>query len=195
MERPVLQPLRRLTASVNLTSIRSQSTTRRTKKALKIAPHPSFLDNGTDDHIVFNPPSSAPSVYHTPFKFLPKTDPRRQANLTQLLRASAPASSPSAPEVGGTPSFVAPKHNVTAEQIEEMRALRSSDPATWSVLALAKKFQCSNYFVLMCCRANPQHRQSEKERLEAIKARWGPIRTKAREDRQKRKVMLGRGEL
>lgn len=205
MERPVLQPIRRLASSLPLTTKRTQATTGRTKKALKVAPHPSFVNTANEDHIIFNPPSSVASVYHTPFKFLPRQDPRRQANLTRLIRAGSSASTPTAaaaafelaPSVGTAANggFVPPKHHVTREQVEEMRSLRASDPATWSVLALAKKFGCSNYFVLMCCRAPAEHKASEKARLEAIKARWGPIRTKAREERQKRKVLLGRDQL
>lgn len=208
MERPVLQPLRRLaTASQFLlprTAKRTQATASRTRKALKIAPHESFLaGKSNEDHIIFNPPSSAPSVYHTPFKFLPRSDPRRQANLTQIIRASSSSSSSTtastvtAPELGtqANGGFVPPKQNVTREQVEEMRALRALDPTKWSVAALAAKYDCTNWFVMMCCKASPEHKASEQARLEAIKARWGPIRTKAREERQKRKAMLGRSEL
>jgi hypothetical protein len=200
MGRPVLQSFRRTATHLPLTARRTQATTSRTKRALKIAPHQSFLNHTNEDHIIYNPPSSAPSVYHTPFKFLPRTDPRRQANLTQLIRSASPATSTGAtlaPLVGTSPNggFVPPKQNVTRDQVEEMRALRASDPTKWSVLALAKKFNCSNWFVMMCCKASAEHRASEKARLEAIKARWGPIRTKAREEREKRKAMLARGEL
>ncbi|KAH8195660.1 hypothetical protein TruAng_010167 [Truncatella angustata] len=199
MERPVLQPARRLASSLTLTAKRTQATTSRTKKALKIGPHPSFLNTTNEDHIVFNPPSSTPSVYHTPFKFLPRTDPRRQANLTQLIRASSSSTATSelAPQVGSEPNggFAPPKHSVTREQVEEMRSLRASDPARWSVAALAGKFGCSNFFVMMCCKASAEHRASETARLDAIKSRWGPIKSKAREERQKRKVLLLKGQL
>ncbi|ETS74556.1 hypothetical protein PFICI_13040 [Pestalotiopsis fici W106-1] len=201
MERPALQPLRRLASQhLPLTAKRTQATASRTRKALKIAPHESFLAGKTnEDHIIFNPPSSAPSVYHTPFKFLPRSDPRRQANLTQIIRASSSPASTGvvAPELGTQTNggFVPPKQNVTREQVEEMRALRALDPTKWSVAALAKKFDCTNWFVMMCCKASPEHKASEQARLEAIKARWGPIRTQAREERKKRKAMLGRSEL
>lgn len=84
---------------------------------------------------------------------------------------------------------------MTQEQVEEMRKLRAEDPITWSVHRLAEKFECSNYFVMMCCKASREHKDRERERLEAIKARWGPIRTHAREERQKRKHLLLRGAL
>lgn len=161
---------------------------------LKIPPHPSFLtpSNG-EQAIIFNPPSAAPNVYHTPFKFLPKTDPRRQSNLTHLLGVSA--DSHRLPPAATKTSEIQPKRNVSLEEVDEMRRLRLEDPRTWSVTALAKKFDCTKYFVMMCCKSSDDHRQSEKARLEAIKARWGPIRKKAREERQKRKVLLAKGEL
>ncbi|KAI1812935.1 mitochondrial ribosomal protein subunit L20-domain-containing protein [Poronia punctata] len=174
---------------------RHQSTTSRTKKMLKLPPHPDFITpQSGKDHIIFNPPAAAPSVYHTPFKFLPKTDPRRQANVSHLLRQSADpavAGSPLPPQVPAHEM----KYNVTQEQVEEMRQLRAEDPRKWSVLALAKRYDCSPYFVMMCCKADADHKKSELERLDAIKARWGTIRTKARVERQKRKKMLLRGEL
>ncbi|KAI1148221.1 mitochondrial ribosomal protein subunit L20-domain-containing protein [Nemania diffusa] len=183
---------------------RHQSTTSRTKKMLKIPPHPDFLTPRTgQNHIIYNPPASVASVYHTPFKFLPKSDPRRQANLGQLLRSPS-ASHPHAP--GGGQSGILPpptsaaetrekKYNVTREEVAEMRALRAQNPMTWSVHRLAEKFNCAPLFVMICCKASAEHKNKERERLEAIKARWGPIRTQAREDRKKRKSMLLRGAL
>lgn len=163
---------------------------------LKIPPHPSFVqpkDQGFGEHIIYNPPSSAPSVYHTPFKFLPKTDPRRQANLSQLL---VPDDDPLtlAPLATKRDGLVK-KHNVTKEEVEEMRQLRMSDPLKWSVVKLAEKYNCSSWFVMMCCTAPEEHNRAERERLQAIKDRWGPIRRRAREERDKRRVLLHRDEL
>ncbi|KAJ9156400.1 hypothetical protein NKR23_g1527, partial [Pleurostoma richardsiae] len=82
---------------IQLPARRHKSTANRTKRALSVPPHPSFLAHGApveqqqqlqQDHIIFNPPSSAPSVFHTPFKFLPRSDPRRRANLTALFAQS-----------------------------------------------------------------------------------------------------------
>lgn len=178
---------------------------------LKIAPHPDFLTpNSGQNHIIFNPPASAPSVYHTPFKFLPKTDPRRQANLSQLFRTSGdilaggPSRTSSASAGGATGSTTLPppsrayetrerKYHVTEEQVEEMRRLRTEDPVEWSVLKLAAKFECTPMFVMICCRPSREHHVKERERLEAIKARWGPKRTKARDERTKRRTLLLQG--
>ena len=87
------------------------------------------------------------------------------------------------------------KYNVTREQVEEMRQLRAADPVTWSVHRLAEKYDCAPFFVMMCCKASPEHKEKERLRLEAIKARWGTVRTKAREERAKRKVLLAQGAL
>ena len=64
--------------ALNAPSTRQESSYRRSKQRLNIKPHPSLLQqNQLQDHIIFNPPSSMPSVLHTPLKFLPKEDPRR----------------------------------------------------------------------------------------------------------------------
>ncbi|KAI1439094.1 hypothetical protein GGR50DRAFT_104 [Xylaria sp. CBS 124048] len=198
---------------------RYQSSTSRTKKALKIPPHPDFLTpQSGQTHIVYNPPASAPSVYHTPLKFLPKTDPRRRASLGRLVHiassssarsglghasSSASASAeqqqqsnqPQLPPVmrGYDPNFQ--KYTVSEEQVEEIRRLRAEDPVKWSVLALADKFNCRPVFIMKVCRASPEHREREKERLEAIEARWGPAKVRARSERKKRMELLLRGAL
>ncbi|KAK8069539.1 hypothetical protein PG994_006155 [Apiospora phragmitis] len=213
--RPVLRPLTTLLNSCSRAGqTRLASSTRRTKKALKLPPHPSFLVSGAEaDHITYNPPSAAPSVYHTPFKFLPPSDPRRQAQLSSLLRgstglaATAAVSNPTTvpatettekrevPALEEKHQVPVPKYNVTREQVAEMRALRASDPMKWSVVRLAERFECSKLFVMICCKASAEHQARERERKEAIKARWGPSRSLAREDRKKRRTLLLRGEL
>ncbi len=136
-----------------------------------------------------------PSVYHTPFKFLPKSDPRRQANLIQLIRSPVDRHTAQLPPTARKSEGREKKYNVTREQVEEMRQLRAGDPMTWSVLKLADKFKCSPVFVMMCCKASPEHKDKERQRLEAIKARWGITRTKARDERRKRMTLLLRGAL
>ncbi|OJD31742.1 60s ribosomal protein [Diplodia corticola] len=63
------------------TQRRHESTTRRQLNRLRSvpsAPYATPSPSHTADHIIFNPPSSAPSVYHTPLKFLPAHDRRRE---------------------------------------------------------------------------------------------------------------------
>ncbi|KAK0652204.1 mitochondrial ribosomal protein subunit L20-domain-containing protein [Cercophora newfieldiana] len=191
-----------------LRGTRQKSTASRTKRALNIAPHPSFLASPADasnpatasgSHIIFNPPSSAPSVYHTPFKFLPKSDPRRRANLTASLFASSTTikfnrDGAAAAAIAEKLPLVRPEapktYHLTEADVAEMRRLRAADPLTNSVSALATRFNCPKLFVVMCCHSNAKHQEEMAARKEAIKGRWGPRKTAAREDRQRRKQML-----
>lgn len=216
----LLGPAARRCASATRTllkhQVRTKATSARTRRALNIAPHPSFLvaDSNSsssqyaNDTIIFNPPSSAASVYHTPFKFLPKTDPRRRANLASLFEshfgggaaaaaAAAAANAVDASQLGPVvqPPPVFDRPPVTKEEVEEMRQLRSDDPHRWTVRALSEKFQIPQSFVMACCQAPKEKLEFERKKLELISKRWGAIKRKARDDREKRREMLFRGEI
>ncbi|QYS97606.1 hypothetical protein H0G86_004831 [Trichoderma simmonsii] len=209
----LLTPLRCLSApravtaavSLPLTSSRGHKTTARTKRALKISPHDSFLPSRTTefpaaDSIIYNPPASEASPAHTPFIFLPRNDPRRLAITRLRSTASNPTAYDSSQANGELPPEMRykrrqPKYNLTKEHIEEMRRLRNEDPLTWSVQKLARKFECSTVFVQMAAPAPPEHLQWLKGKLERKMERWGPKKTAAREDRKRRAEMLYRGEL
>ncbi|KAL6815429.1 mitochondrial ribosomal protein subunit L20 domain-containing protein [Trichoderma sp. SZMC 28013] len=212
----LLAPLRCLSAprasaavaavSLPFTSSRGHKTTARTKRALKIAPHDSFLPSRTAaaafpaaDSIIYNPPASEASPAHTPFIFLPRNDPRRLA-ITRLRSTANDPTAYSQANDGQLPPEMRykrrqPKYNLTKEHIEEMRRLRNEDPLTWSVQKLARKFECSTVFVQMAAPAPPEHLQWLKGKLERKMERWGPKKTQAREDRKRRAEMLYRGEL
>ncbi|WYZ41459.1 hypothetical protein EsH8_V_000354 [Colletotrichum jinshuiense] len=200
--------LRQQTAvTVSAVPRRGHKTTSRTKRALNLPPHPDFLPStpAVGDTIIFNPPSAAPSVYHTPFKFLPPTDPRRRANLSSLFASSAAATSqttssssaarPLPPALNVPSRGSNPRYHLSRDDVAEIRRLRAEDPARWSVTALARKFDCSETFITICTPAPRDHKERLDRKLEAVKGRWGSIRTKAREDRTRRKEMLFRGEL
>ncbi|KAL7959476.1 mitochondrial ribosomal protein subunit L20 domain-containing protein [Trichoderma compactum] len=208
----LLTPLRCLSAprasaavSLPLASSRGHKTTARTKRALKMAPHDSFLPSRTAafpaaDSIIYNPPASEASPAHTPFIFLPRNDPRRLAITRLRSTANDPAAYSKANGEHQLPPEMRykrrqPKYNLTKEHIEEMRRLRSEDPLTWSVQKLARKFECSTVFVQMAAPAPPEHLQWLKGKLERKMERWGPKKTQAREDRKRRAEMLYRGEL
>lgn len=85
----LLRPSRHATSSNSIEFRRGEATYRRHIKKLSIPPAPSFgpqkptrrrLDESipASSHIIFNPPPTAPNVYHTPLKFMPKSDRRRQ---------------------------------------------------------------------------------------------------------------------
>lgn len=169
----------------NTTARRHESSSRRTKHRLNVKPDVSFLSNSSlrQDHIIHNPPSSAPSVYHTPLIFMPKEDKRKHL----FAATAAPqASSTRLPPV--IPKFkpVGVRHHLKDSDIAEIQKLRTSDPEKWTALRLSKKFNCSMRFISMCCEAPEEKKERVRQKQEATMARWGPRRTMAREDREKR---------
>lgn len=171
---------------------RHQTTYRRTQKRLNLPPDPSFLPSKTEsqDHIIFNPPPSAPSVYHTPPVFLPPDDVRRQ-----LLGATKPKI-PETLTQRLPPPVRKPyqkKYHLREDDFREMRRLRMEDPIQWSAAKLAKKFECSSLFVGFVTEgiANKK-REQQKQVLDMVKSRWGPKRRRAREDRALRKENWGK---
>ena len=178
--------------SLNTTARRHESSFRRTKQRLNVKPDSSFeLSNNSPkhDHIVFNPPSSAPSVLHTPLKFLPKEDKRRQLLEATSRRTPGPTR---LPPLVSKPSL--PKHHLTDADIAEIQRLRAADPMKWSQNKLAKKFNCSMHFIVICCQTAPEKKELERSKLQTVKARWGPKRTRAREDRAKRRDLILKDE-
>ena len=168
---------------------RHVSSFRRTKKMLLVQPDQSFKSTtGTQDHIIYNPPSSAPNVYHTPLKFLPKDDPRRRLH-TLLHPTSASTSTTSLPPA--VRPVYEKKYHLKESDIAEIRRLRAEDPRQWTRVRLAEKFECSQFFVSLCCSA-PQIKDERSAELEKIKEKWGRTKTEAREDRQTRKQSWGK---
>ncbi|KAJ5710740.1 hypothetical protein N7488_004896 [Penicillium malachiteum] len=170
-------------------SRRYQSSYRRTKQRLRVKPDASFGPSSqTRDHIIHNPPSSAPSVYHTPNKFLPANDVRR------AMRTEKPSTTDASELPGVYKTEAQRKYHLNPSDIEEIRTLRLADPMTWSRHKLAKRFECSPLFIAMVCEASPEKKQIQKQVLEAVQSRWGPKRRMAREDRQLRREAWGRDE-
>ncbi|OJD28167.1 hypothetical protein ACJ73_00428 [Blastomyces percursus] len=194
---PFLLPSWSESATSVLVCRRYQSTFRRLKQRLRVKPDASFspLPPSSPERIIYNPPSSAPSVYHTPTKFLPPNDVRRK-----LRAASTPVDQlqPQQQQHSRLPLVFRHKSqtkNILGEQeIAEMRKLRLQDPMKWSRYALAQKFGCSAHFVMQVCDADPQKKAIQQQVLEAIKSRWGKKRTIAREDRQLRKELWARDQ-
>lgn len=84
---------------------RHESTTRRHRKLLALPEAPSFTPDRSSPTLIFNPPSAAPSVYHTPLKFLPKEDKRRALYAAHAGTASRSALASRTPSIAtpGTP--------------------------------------------------------------------------------------------
>ncbi|KAN0108541.1 Mitochondrial ribosomal protein subunit L20 domain containing protein [Hyaloscypha variabilis] len=186
--------------ALNAASSRHESSYRRSRSRLNVKPEPSFLPSYSkapvqQDHIIFNPPSSAPSVLHTPLSFLPKEDKRKQ-----LLVATAKKFSPSTPMRLPPPIRTKPKvphHHLSDADIAEILKLKHQDPDHWTNAKLARKFNCSSLFISICltqCTADNTKRKLElKQKKEAIEARWGPRRRKAREEQERRFQLAYRG--
>ncbi|MCJ1481426.1 hypothetical protein MMC06_001584 [Schaereria dolodes] len=177
---------------------RHESSARRTTKRLRAKPDPSFTSSlnssqENQDHIVFNPPSSAPSPYHTPAKFLPPTDPRRQI-LSQSYSHENPYQNSDRRLPPPVRKPYEKSYHLNDDQIAEIRQLRTEDPFKWSQKKLAEKFNCSPLFVTFVCAASREKQEQAKQVLENVKARWGPRRRNAREERAKRREMWGRDE-
>ncbi|KAF2845907.1 hypothetical protein T440DRAFT_256368 [Plenodomus tracheiphilus IPT5] len=196
-----------------LSQCRHESSTRRHRKLLALPEAPSYTAIRSAPTLVFNPPSSAPSVYHTPLKFLPKEDKRRQLHAAAQIyattaahrRQSSPVAAPGTPL--SSPSSLPPrptsalptplrepyekKYHLTDAEVEEIRSLRQSDPKVWTRVRLAEKFGCSQFFVGMVAKA-PERAAAVAQTHEAARQKWGDRRKIAREDRERRKALWGR---
>lgn len=181
-----------------LISRRYQSSYRRTRSRLNIKPDPSFLPSKTEphDHIIYNPPPSAPNVYHTPTIFLPKTDRRRQFHKGAIPTDAQASLTSSTPPSELPPPVRQPyekRYHLTLEEMNEMRRLRTEDPIEWSAKKLAKKFDCSGIFVGFVTEGIAKEKQKQQKQLtQVVKSRWGVKRRTAREDRALRRERWGR---
>ena len=186
-------------SSISYIPRRHESSARRTTKRLRVKPSASLTANippeQINDQIVFNPPFSAPSPYHTPPAVLPPNDPRRE-----LLREAHNHANPYRdPETRMPPPIskkeeVPKRYHLTNKEIEEIRQLRAEDPDTWTQISLAKKYNCSEYFVGIVAPVSRVRMEAHHQRKGEIESRWGKRRAYAREDRQRRKDMWGRDE-
>lgn len=222
-------PLRRSTTShhpqsqclLQINQTRHSSSNRRARKESNIAPAagmggPSLPMGATGrsrtaraplpagDHIVYNPPPSMPNPYHTPPKFLPKSDVRWklfEQQQQQAQSASSPASTTSSKEPFDPldPRLPTPvhtpyqkKYHMGPKEIEEMRALRQSDEETWTRTKLAEKFKCTQWFAGMVVQASDARHKKLKADEESWKEwarRKNPALLKIKEDRLKRKAL------
>lgn len=187
--------LSQCTSPLRSTPRRHQSSYRRSRSRLNTKPDASFLPSTTEthDHIIFNPPPSAPNVYHTPTVFLPKNDKRRQLHDLASPKGQhlVTTSLTSQPQQRLPPPVRKPyekRYHLTQKDMDEMRQLRGEDPVTWSAAKLAKKFDCSSLFVGFVTEGLAKGKREQQQRVtEVVKSRWGVKRRVAREDRAIRK--------
>lgn len=206
-------PKHRPLSLLPVTQRRHESSTRRHRKLLALPEAPSYTADHSAPTLLFNPPSSAPSVFHTPLKFLPEGDKRRQlhaaaqtyATAAAHRRQTSPVAAPGTPLSSAsllpprpTAALPAPlkepyekKYHLTPSDIDEIRKLRNSDPQVWTRVKLAAKFGCSQFFVGMVAKA-PEKAAAVARSHEAARQKWGAKRKMAKEDRERRKALWGR---
>jgi hypothetical protein len=82
--------------------------------------------------------------------------------------------------------------------IAEIIRLKQQDPDQWINTRLARKFNCSSRFISICLTQcgvdNTKLKKEMEEKMEAIKARWGPRRRKAKEEQERRFKLAYRGD-
>ena len=185
------QTLPRAPTTTNLlpkSFVRYESSSRRTTKKLRLHPHPSMkltADSPKTDHIIYNPPSAAPTPLITPTLFLPKDDPRRALfAAVNEVKTDAPLPPPIRTPYEKT-------YHLTPTDMKQIRNLRKQDPVRWNRTALAKEFNCSSLFIGMVCQATDSRLATMAAVAAKQKARWGPKRAIAREDRQRRRAGWG----
>lgn len=211
----------------NTHQTRQASTTRRHRKLNNIPPAPlqggPHLPTGSSGksrtarsplpplaHILHNPPSSAPNVYHTPPKFLPKDDIRwklyeqqqaAQGKNDETTQTSAKAIDekseegfdPNDPRL--PPAVHKPykkRYHLLPEQIAEIRRLRQEDDSKWTRKRLAERFQCTQFFVAMVVHASEGRKKMLREQLESWEEwarRKNPAILKIQAERRKRREL------
>jgi hypothetical protein len=175
---------------------------------LRVKQDPSFAPSTEPtERIIFNPPPSAPNVYHTPLKFLPPSDPRRKlhqevaeaaasaipkesTSVLATIAAQRAASQLKAEDLQPIRPIYEKKYHLKQDDIDEIRRLRKEDPRYWSRLRLAEKFACSQFFVSLCVTA-PEVAQEKEAEAEAARAKWGRRKMEAKTARVERKKLWG----
>jgi hypothetical protein len=84
-------------------------------------------------------------------------------------------------------------YHLSEADIEQIRALRLSDPDKWTRVRLAERFGCSQFFVGMVVKS-PEKAEKVEQRHQRARDLWGERRWGAREDRGRRKELWGRDE-
>lgn len=138
--------------------------------------------------LYYNP---APSTVHgsinsetIPKSFMSQNDPRRR--IVDELASSDKEVSKVAPSLHNKGEKT---YHLTPKEIEEIKALRSSDPVKYSRSALAKKYNCSRLFISIVSESPKARKEQMMNTLETIKGSWHPKRALAREERKKRKQL------
>lgn len=83
------------------------------------------------------------------------------------------------------------KYHLGPKEFEEIRALRSEDPAVWTRTKLAAKFETSQFFIGMVCETTPERKAEMQTRLATIKGRWRKRKVAVRLEQKRRRAGWG----
>lgn len=137
---------------------------------------------------IHRPPPSAPTPHSLTTA---PSSPLLQKVQTSLAPSpaavSTEASSNLPPVLGSGPPEK--RYHLTPSQIEEMRALRASDPKKYTAGVLAKQFDCTVAFVQITAPASKTRRLALDTELQEQKDGWGYRKRLQREIRQKRRSL------
>ncbi|CAI4212235.1 unnamed protein product [Parascedosporium putredinis] len=195
------QPLSKLLSSLRLSTTtsstflgpqtslalrRSHQTTARTKRALRIRPHPSHVLRTAD----------APATATTTTTSSSSSSSGSSSALDEVLLFHGTDGSSSSAYVPPALRPVAEKkYHLSKDDVTEIRRRRWEDPETATIRNLAKEFDCSMKFVQIATQVPESYKEKLADGTRRMKATWGPRKLKAREDRKVRKQMLFHGEL
>uniref|UniRef100_A0A060T6R9 ARAD1C22462p n=1 Tax=Blastobotrys adeninivorans TaxID=409370 RepID=A0A060T6R9_BLAAD len=130
--------------------------------------------------LVYNPAPSAPNPYNTPAAFLPKDSSRKVKYDDKAYSVE------DMPLLQPEPSK---KYHLTEEDVIKIQELRNSDPEKWTRRALAKEFNCSEFFISLASEPRQDQKEEMDRRLQVIKSLWTENRARERRNRQRRREL------
>lgn len=133
--------------------------------------------------LIYNPPAAAPTYHETPKVFLPKNDPRLKY-MSETFKVYSKEELEDMPLIYGLKAEK--DYSLTPDVIEQIVALRNSNPNEWTISKLAKKFGVDLEKVNAVTGLNKERAEKVKEELEKVKLSWSDKTKLARAERGKR---------
>jgi len=129
-------------------------------------------------------PSSIPSPFAKPGTQLHESSSTLPQGLRPLILERAPL--PPSLKEGHVK-----KYHLGPAEIAEMKKLREENPRYWTRVRLARKFDCSAFFVSIVAK-NEEMGLEHQRRGEEARKRWGPRKRAAKNERIRRRELWGR---
>lgn len=130
--------------------------------------------------VSYNPAPSAPTPLETPAAFLPK----RELELRSYIHENKAYNVSSMPLISKPPRRT---YHLTAEDAEKIQTLRDSEPSKWTRKRLAEEFKVSEFVIGMVSKPNEAYAKEMQSRLGLIREQWDDKRSRARDQRMRRK--------